>query len=61
MQLTININLDNDAFSDPGETNRILRNVGSIIEDFNGQPYPFELNLHDSNGNTVGTLKVEED
>ena len=59
MKLVIKIDLDNAAFEDDGvaEVTRILESVASRLPDplmdTNGA-----LNLHDVNGNHVGTAEI---
>ena len=59
MKLTIEITLDNAAFEDDGvaEVTRILESLASRLpeplRDTNGA-----LNLHDVNGNHVGTAEI---
>lgn len=62
MKIIITIDTDNAAFEgDPGfETARILRN---IVSDLECPPFEREhwhgYKLRDSNGNTVGSVKVQ--
>ena len=53
MKLTIKIEMDNAAFDDPQEIYRVLDQVGAVQ---NGNIDSFKL--RDSNGNTVGTVRV---
>lgn len=61
MKLVIKIDLDSAAFEDDGvaEVTRLLESVASRIpdplRDTNGA-----LNLHDINGNHVGTAEIAE-
>lgn len=60
MQLTIKLTLDNAAFKE-GQTEEVCRILTDLctrlpdpLRDTNG-----DLNLHDANGNHVGTARVE--
>jgi len=62
MNLTIKINLDNDAFHEPehnrnDELSRILMVLRQKLEIV--RP-PFMQKIFDINGNSVGTFKLEE-
>jgi len=55
--LRIEINLDNQAFEDPNEVERILdnANLGDLAAE------PCEIKLYDSNGNVVGFATISDD
>lgn len=67
MKITITINLDNDAFRDNAEATRILHRIAEkwiigwytspLIDGTLKNTWP----VSDVNGNTVGTLEVEND
>jgi len=58
MKITIEVNMDNAAFSDnPEEVRRILRVAGNYAADMD---YEAIFPLHDSNGNKVGKVQVTE-
>ncbi len=56
MKATITVKMDNAAFSDEPmlELARILRELASELAQVG--PYPFDLQLRDINGNTVGAI-----
>jgi hypothetical protein len=56
MTLVITINLDNAAFEDPCELAGIFRQLANLSEDRVLAPRA----LRDSNGNTVGSVKVQD-
>ena len=58
MTITITIDTDNAAFEDNegAETARILRQLADQIE---ARPGCYGYNLHDFNGNKVGTCTAE--
>jgi len=60
MDLVLKINCDNAAFADNAEDeiSRILHNAADEIAYRFDSP-PFEIPLHDVNGNKVGTCKIE--
>lgn len=61
MNLIIKINLDNDAFQEGyGELGRILIELGKKVEATVGYTDLSERKIFDLNGNSVGTLKLEE-
>jgi hypothetical protein len=64
MKVTVEINTKNDAFADDVwgfEVRRILKEAGRYLEDISCTgPVQVERSLQDINGNTVGTVKVEE-
>lgn len=59
MKLTISMDLDNAAFKDDGadEVARILTSIGERIPDPLDQTGG-ALDLHDANGNHVGTAEI---
>jgi len=61
MNLTIKINLDNVAFQGGRwlEVERILQSLIIRLQASSAEP-PLEFKLFDVNGNSVGTLKLEE-
>ena len=61
MKATINIVMDNAAFAEDagGELARILRDIATVVA-VGGVDADDTLILHDSNGNGVGTYKIEE-
>ncbi len=65
MKVTIEIECDNAAFDpDPAqELGRILRDTGALLQDqgVDGMPRPGDSRpIRDINGNTVGSLTVNE-
>lgn len=65
MNLSININTDNDAFSDSNlgfELSRILTNYAENIKDLDDKDsiYDFNKFFSDNNGNKVGHAKASE-
>ena len=59
MQLTINVNLDNDSFNDPIEIDRVLEQVSKRLS-HRGYEHEHTFVLRDSNGNTVGSCCVTQ-
>lgn len=60
MQLTMHINMDNSAFEDDMELARIVAGVYLATRGINNTiAHDFEVPLKDSNGNPVGSYKVE--
>lgn len=59
MQLVINISLVNDAFDDPSEVERVLRQVVLKLA-HRGYAEETSFDLKDINGNLVGSCKVEQ-
>lgn len=58
MKIEITISTDNAAFTDdPGELDRVLRTVASKVE---GLEPGDSASLRDINGNTVGSVRVED-
>ena len=59
MHLNINVSLENDAFDDPTEVERVLKQV---VQKLAHRGYADETSflLKDINGNVVGYCKVEE-
>lgn len=63
MKVTIEFNVDNDAFKDDfaGEVQRILKKANRELGECD-QENAFDadgIRLQDSNGNTVGVLRVQ--
>lgn len=64
MKATIIINMNNAAFEDNGHGEELAGIVGKLESEIiaNGNLYPgLTYSLKDSNGNTVGTLKITRD
>lgn len=59
MHLNINVSLENDAFDDPTEVERVLKQVVNKLS-HRGYADETAFNLMDINGNVVGSCKVEE-
>jgi hypothetical protein len=57
MQIQITFSVDNAAFDDPFEVERVLRQVTKKLQT-HGYADENEYTLRDSNGNTVGSCKV---
>jgi hypothetical protein len=55
MNITININVDNDSFNDPSEINWLMYNVGTNLREW-GIDREGEFAVRDSCGNTVGKV-----
>tara|TARA_R100000315_G_C5148338_1_gene84931 strand:+ start:204 stop:410 length:207 start_codon:yes stop_codon:yes gene_type:complete len=62
MRIVIEINTNNSAFDDADgkEARRILSEVGDMIDN-HAYLGPWNKNLKDINGNTVGSFKVIDD
>ena len=63
MELTIKLNLDNDAFKGGCGAHDIYRILGEILigVDAFGEIRPMNENLRDLNGNHVGYAVIDED
>ena len=64
MKLTIEIELGNDAMQTPSEASHAIQKAlagGGGLALFEPIDESFEAPIWDENGNTVGTLRVEED
>ena len=59
MKITLSFNVDNAAFDDPNEVERVLAKVTERVA-HNGYDRNYEFAVRDSNGNTIGTCKVHE-
>jgi hypothetical protein len=61
MKVVISFNIDNHAFQEDmhGEVNQILSNACEKLMSGDCDYHP--MTLMDSNGNTVGTVSIEED
>ena len=57
MKLKIEIELDNSAFEEPGEIERILECLGSRLPSTACETQG-EISAHDCNGNWVGYAKI---
>lgn len=62
MQLTLTLTMDNAAFGDNTgrEAARILHKTAVILKEYGLPPVGESLKLLDANGNTVGTVTVED-
>jgi len=58
MKAKIEINMDNDAFRQPDELPRVLRNLARDLEDY---PDATEIVIMDINGNSVGHYEFEHE
>jgi hypothetical protein len=58
MKATLTVKMDNAAFEDQRELAHILRQVARCIDGLDVLP-GFEMRVADSNGNTVGKLKIK--
>ena len=64
-KITIEIKTENAAFDDGNNGNteaaRILRDYADKLENGRGQaPWSNCLNLHDANGNTIGSVEITD-
>lgn len=61
MKVLIEINTDNAAFEDNGIGNEVLTCLEQFIITAEHRPVPaWNMQLFDSNGNAVGTVKMTE-
>lgn len=61
MKLLIEIDLDNDAFSEPGELSRIIEHLADDLRDSaNDSIEYFDYILRDIDGNKVGTCALDD-
>ena len=54
----IEIDLDNDAFTDSRELPRIFRQLAVDVDSWAASRFASHVNIRDINGNTVGTFKI---
>ena len=60
MQITIKFDVDNEAFDDAYEVERVLKTVTERIA-HNGYDRPYNFALCDSNGNTIGACVISQE